>query len=283
MSFTNAHHIEGVAYKCPAWKNPTGFSVPTQRCSGDADTSYGNSILSGFYVWLLCQVSGIEERAIVYYIEGDDIYLAARGVEFERLSPNFVEVGRMIGQELKVKVFEQMVEATFLGRHYYICDGGIKSFSQPLRAMRKVHLSNSPNAKVQNGKYIKSLAVAKALSGLCLDGQTPILWTYYSCMLHALQGVSAKLPHYDADLVRRNQLAGDYKNLGGPTTVDREQYNVLTGISERGQLDIESSIRESFRCGVPKVTYQVSTWAFGVEPNENEYFVTYYDGDKDLL
>jgi hypothetical protein len=276
LRYTRGKHNLGVSYKLPNQDNGPGFGRAAQRCSGDCDTSYGNSMLSLFYIWLLCKRARVHVKSIVFYIEGDDILLACNRLQLAALHPLMTTVGLSIGQELKVKVYYEMSQATFLGRHYYFQeDGSVSSFGQPYRCLEKVHLTTSANARVKGGKFVPLLSKTKLLSLLCLDSHTPIFGVYLREAYKHMSTFDGRLPIHDRELAHKLDLGRGSTIYVDTTEVDRIKYALVTGICPDLQLHIETNIRKSFVSFVPTETYMLPAILYGGDDRRDEWSMVY--------
>jgi hypothetical protein len=235
------------------------YVVDGQRCSGDADTSFGNTMLSLLMITdALCR-AGVHEYKV--FIEGDDVMVAVRN-EPNSFKETIVTVGAEFGQELKVVRCNTMVECTFLGRHYYFHHGEVYSFGQPMRALEKIHVSTSFLA---GGKARPGLAQAKMMSILTIERNTPILSVYSALLLDAYRNEFGASLIYDKEEHHRMRLAGKLCKRAPIPDHCRYYYCMVTGIAPTDQIRLENVLRERFAKRVPWTALRLSDLTFGVD------------------
>ncbi|APG76340.1 hypothetical protein 2 [Hubei odonate virus 12] len=158
-------HIALKLARSPAGRYRCGVSYSTEgtRCSGDAHTSFGNTLLNRFFTWLCLRKLPSSSWRSVH--EGDDGLIAVSSRWVNQVLYNLSCLG-CLGLEPKLKVTDNLHEATFCGRNFHSTTDGIISTCDVPRALQKYHTTTS------DGKP-DILLLCKSVSYLYSDGHTP--------------------------------------------------------------------------------------------------------------
>ncbi|APG76483.1 hypothetical protein 2 [Hubei tombus-like virus 39] len=210
---TRGFHTQGIRY-----------STVGGRCSGDANTSIGNTILNCLITQLAFCSLGYTDFKSVH--DGDDglitIYGPIMRVEnnhaLESLVEDLTEAMRVLGFDAKIKIHHDIHTATFDGRMLYFDRGEVKSMADPLRTIVKMHMTAHPTQeKDWTVKLRNSLLLAKALSYAASDLDTPIIGAWCQFVIrnlthnvsHPLSKSNKKMltPRYPKEIKRRMDLA----------------------------------------------------------------------------
>lgn len=158
-------------YRCGVSYNADGT-----RCSGDAHTSFGNTLLNRFFTWVCLRK--LPKSAWRSVHEGDDGIIALRERYVNQAVYNLGFLGCM-GLEPKIKVSANLHDVVFCGRVLHETAGGLISTCDVPRALHKFHTS------VSDGDPML-LLLCKAVSYLYTDGETPVLGSLASVLIMLL-------------------------------------------------------------------------------------------------
>jgi hypothetical protein len=144
-------------------RNGNSYRIDGTRASGDAHTSIANGCINRFVIW--ASLRKLPETSWSSFHEGDDGFINC-DADIKTKVSSLLGLAGLLGFKLKVILPDSHVFAKFCGRH--ICDGCHNEFCDLPRTLAKLHIT------IKNGE-LKPLALAKALSYLSTDPQTPII------------------------------------------------------------------------------------------------------------
>jgi hypothetical protein len=165
-----------------------GFMVvlsELQRLSGESMTSVSNGLINAFVMWLSQGEPSLTN--LQCFAEGDD------GLVPEIPGVDYVHTATLCGLELTLIPHHNFFTANFCGR-FLTQTGSMCDF---MRTMSKFHLSSNV------GLDRKRLLLAKSLSYLATDYNTPVVGAMCWAFMQKLKGLK---PIFTHDYVRRKDL-----------------------------------------------------------------------------
>lgn len=179
-----AHHTKGV--------NELGvmYKVKGTRCSGDAHTSTGNTLLNHFNTWLA--LKELPPHTWESFHEGDDGVIACHSSVVDQVCYN-LNILPCLGFQVKANLYRTIDMVTFCGRWFYSVKGSLKSTCDLTRTLAKLHTTchlGNPLA----------LLLAKFLSYYHTDAATPIIGPFITCFIRMYVNKLSK-----SQLVRANR------------------------------------------------------------------------------
>lgn len=230
---TNAYHVAGVTYRCIG-----------RRCSGDPNTSIGNSLINRFLHWLAFR----EEVMWASFHEGDDClawFEVCGETDRARLTQRLLDTAATLGFAVKVVCSENPEETVFCGRVNYVGRDGLSTAADLPRAMNKFHVTtaNLPTQAPSRVAAKRSLLLGKAMSYYVTDRDTPVLgWLCYS-IIRLLRGVK---PRFE-DTWKMHQLGNlDAVDFSVPPNVDvalRVAFDMRYDLRIQAQESLEAEYR----------------------------------------
>lgn len=154
------------------------YALEGTRCSGDAHTSIGNGLLNAFNTYVCLRHMPRDDWTSVH--EGDDGIIGVRNGREEEAMWALTQL-TVLGFDVKIAMYNQIEDASFCGRHFYVENAKIRDHADILRSLDKFHTS------VSNGKDLP-LVLAKARSYYHTDRHTPLIGPLTSSLVNALRG-----------------------------------------------------------------------------------------------
>jgi hypothetical protein len=149
-------HVDGVR---------VGSRLVPYRLSGESGTSLFNGLWNAFRVYFSSYIHGYLMDWDAFVVEGDDSLDALTPPEY------MVDDCALVGLTVKVEPGRTLLTCGFLGRFHYVENGKVRSQCDIFRTLRKYHFS----AQTSGASDVKDLCVAKSLSYLATDYNTPIV------------------------------------------------------------------------------------------------------------
>lgn len=229
----------------------TTYTKAGGRQSGDLTTSIGNGLLNRFAVWYCLRKIPRKEWEAAH--EGDDGLIGCSEEYLEQIIEN-LQFLWSIGFQGKIDVYNDITQTSFCGRFLTQVGGELRSYSDPLRAMAKLHLTTASGDP-------KLLICAKAMSYLHTDSETPIIGPWAKAVVSILYPKFGKerMKKQMLKLLTTNEVPWFYRmavrNAAGiddvlssrPGVVDEElrgAFAFRTGISVAEQLIMEKAFDE---------------------------------------
>ncbi|AFU90716.1 RNA-dependent RNA polymerase [Le Blanc nodavirus] len=117
------------------------YNVGASQLSGSACTTIDNTITNAFISYVAHRIQGLTEdvsfQSLGIYVGDDSVsYNTKESVE---------EAGRVLGYKIEAEMIRETDNIPFLSRFFYDAwEGGTSSVQDPVRLLRKLHLSISP-------------------------------------------------------------------------------------------------------------------------------------------
>lgn len=269
-----AHHTRGI--------NELGirYKVKGTRCSGDAHTSTGNTLLNHFNTWVA--LKDLPPNTWTSYHEGDDGVIACHKSVLDQVCYN-LNILPCLGFQVKAQLYRSIDLVTFCGRWFYSVRGVLKSTCDLTRSLAKLHTTchlGNPLA----------LVLAKFLSYYHTDSSTPIIGPFITCFIRMYVTKISKSQFVRANRTLRrdwwfrehNKLCPfDYKNIKRDyVEIDGEARAMValrTGLSPGMQMKYESYYKSFETLGYlpDKIDKLPGDWSFTLNSqyygNVNDY------------
>jgi hypothetical protein len=225
----------------------TSYHRKGGRQSGDLTTSIGNGLLNRFAIWACLR--NLPRKAWTSFHEGDDGIIGVKS-EYVNIVREALQFLWVFGLQPKIDCYDYIGLTSFCGRYLAETTNGLLSYSDPLRTLTKLHTTCSAGPA-------KELALAKALSYLHTDRETPIIGPWCQAIIEQLRPEvhPSKLKRRINELVRRNELPwlasehirkyGIDIHASSSCTVNPELRGVFamrTGVSVAEQLRFEDDL-----------------------------------------
>jgi hypothetical protein len=163
------------------------FLLELQRLSGESVTSVSNGMINAFVMWIAQGKPSLEN--FLGFFEGDD------GLVPRIPGVNYVKTATAYGFDLTLNTHFCMFTANYCGR-FLTHNGSMCDF---MRTVSKFHLSSNTSQSRE------SLLLAKSLSYLSTDYNTPVIGAMCWAFVQRLRGTKANYSH---DNQRRLRLSG---------------------------------------------------------------------------
>lgn len=238
---TKAFHVRGVAY-----------TTVGRRCSGDPNTSIGNSILNYFCHWVAWR--DMPNWASVH--EGDD------GLAFlSNPPPDYAErlerAATLLGLRIEVISHIELEQAKFCGRTLHLDHlGAIRCQCDFNRTIPKLGSTVTPTNNARDPRlFRKQLLVAKCMSYLMTDHSTPIVGAFCAAVVRAahsdgLATPPARLFDRKHAMAISGQELSDVHTLAHTAHSDfdhRMAFYATTGIAPALQERFEAYYRDNIK------------------------------------
>lgn len=225
----------------------TSYHRQGGRQSGDLTTSIGNGLLNRFSIWACLR--NLPQGSWDSFHEGDDGIIGVKA-EYADIVREALQFLWVFGLQPKIDCYDYIGLTSFCGRFLAETTQGLTSYSDPLRTLTKLHTTCSMGPP-------KELALAKALSYLHTDRETPIIGPWCQAIIDRLRPEVhvSKLKRRINELVRRNELPwlasehirkyGIDIHASSSCTVNPELRGVFamrTGVSIAEQLRFEEDL-----------------------------------------
>lgn len=153
------------------------YDVIGTRCSGDAQTSIGNSEINHFNTWLILQYLPPGTWESLH--EGDDGFIGADDAVVDAIKYN-LHFMACLGFQIKAAHYRDLNQVTFCGRWMAPTESGIESICDLPRTLNKFHTICSDGDA-------ESLLLAKCMSYYYTDRSTPMLGTLVTAIITFLR------------------------------------------------------------------------------------------------
>jgi hypothetical protein len=181
-----------------AWMRGFGkFIFVALRCSGEMNTSLGNTFHNLCIVQFLAYKNGAEE--VIMVAEGDDSLTVVRPATAVPTTPQFEEYGWVI----KIEIFNELGDASFCGNVF------AKEDMIVVTDPRKILLSLGWCGRRYQGaseKFLSGLFKSKVLSMGCQYGRNPVIWALAKRLLSLLVDVKIRKTVVESDAYKREIL-----------------------------------------------------------------------------